>query len=100
MTGLQIRNARVKRHVLDVAIGEAAAALVISEHHVPVGQCLEPVPPYGTLPVELQVGEPRGRPDQRAASPVDRVGQASAISGAAESDFLSHGPPAPERRLS
>ena len=65
--GLQVPHPRLERDVLDIPIREAAAALVVPDHRVPLAQSLEPVPPQRAVPIELEMGEPgRGAHERRS----------------------------------
>ena len=50
------------------------------------------MPPDGALPVEIEVGQPRGHPHQGRAASVDGVGEARAVRRPGEAHLLLHSP--------
>ena len=67
--GLEVGDAEVERCVVDVAVGEAVAALVEAVDGRNLAQLGEVVPPDRALPVVLQVAEPARVDDQRRPEP-------------------------------
>ena len=67
---LEIVNPRLERDLRRVAIGQPAAARVVSHISVMARKGVDPVAPDGTAPVEFEVRQPvRGLHEGRAATP-------------------------------
>ena len=86
--GLQVADPGLEREVLDVAVGQAVAALVVPDHRGHLAEVAQEVPPHRALPVVLQVAEPAGRDHQRRPGAVHGVRDPHAVGGAAEPNVL------------
>ena len=65
--GLEIRDQDVERGVGRVAVRQAAAARVVAMEAVALAERVEPGTPHRRLPVDVDVGQPVGGPDERIA---------------------------------
>ena len=88
--GLEIRDPRLDGEIAELAVGQAASALVVPDDRVAVPQLGQPVAPDRALPVEVEVRQPRRRPHERRSAAVDGVRQPNTIPGGAEAHLLLH----------
>jgi hypothetical protein len=87
---LEIADPVVDRESLHLAIGQPAAALVVTHDRMARAKAAQPMPPNRASPVMLEMGEPVGRLDDRRTLAVHGVGEAHAVRRCAEPDALLH----------
>ena len=85
---LEVRERALEGKVVDIPVGEAAAALVITKQSVVAHDLREPVPAIGILPFKVEVVEPIDGAHQGRAASADGVGKSHAVAGGEELDFL------------
>ena len=73
---------------LDLPVGHAAAALVVADQPVSGRELVDPVRPDRAGPLDVQVGQPVGRLDQRRAVSGEGVGDAHVVGRQAVADLL------------
>ena len=85
---LEVRERALEGKVVDIPVGEAAAALVITKQSVVAHDLREPVPAIGVLPLKVEVVEPIDGAHQGRAASADGVGESHTVAGGEELDFL------------
>jgi hypothetical protein len=86
--GLEIGDEVVEGERVHIPVREPVAPLVVADGTVVAAQLSEPVPPDGTLPVELEGVEPVCHLDEGRALADGRPRDAHAVPGGAETDLL------------
>jgi hypothetical protein len=77
--GLEVSTPRAKRVLLGVAIGEAAAAVVIPNDREPLAERVQPMAPERARPVEVKMRKPGPDPHQRRTTAVSRPRDTSPV---------------------
>src|SRR5665647_1296589 len=77
--GLEVSTPRAKRVLLGVAIGEAAAAVVIPNDREPLAERVQPMAPERARPVEVEMRKPGPDPHQRRTTTVSRPRDTSPV---------------------
>ncbi len=88
--GLEVPHPRVDGELVDVPVGEAAPALVVSDERVVAGELSQPVAPHRALQVEIEVAEPVRRLHERRALAHAGPGDTDAVRRLAEPVLLAH----------
>src|SRR5688500_14380076 len=89
---LEIADPRVQRELPDVTIRQPAAALVVANDGIGPSELVQPMAPNRAVPIELEMREPRRRPDDGFTVPVLRERDPYPVGGRAEADALVHSP--------
>ena len=87
--GFKIFDQLLKRELHPRAIGEPRPAKIIADQRVPSGQRRDPRLPDKTVPIELEVMDKVGEPDERGSSAAYRIGDARAVAAGTEANLLS-----------
>ena len=85
---LEVGERALKGKVIDIPVGQAAAALVITKQSIVLHDLREPVPAIGVLPLKVEVIEPIDGTHQGRAASADGVGKSHTVAGGEELDFL------------
>ena len=85
----EVTDPGIEREVCDVAIRQPAAALVVADVGVVARQLEQPRPPHRALEIVLDVAQPVRRADQRRSRADRGDGDARAVGGGAEAEFLA-----------
>ena len=88
---LEVRERALEGKVVDIPVGEAAAALVIPKQSVVAHDVREPVPAIRVLPFKVEVVEPIDGTHQGRTASADGVGKSHAVAGGEELDLLLRG---------
>jgi hypothetical protein len=86
--GEEIADHGIQGDVLDLAVGEPIAALVVPDQRVVPGKIAEPVMPDRTFPIVIEMRQPMGGLHQDRAGTHAGIGNADAVGGGAEPDLL------------
>src|SRR6201999_1730762 len=87
---LEIGNPGLDRRIAWLRVREPAPPLVVPHHRVALTESAQPVAPDRALPVEVEMGQPGGDPDERWPPPVHCVCETGAIRSTAEANLLLH----------
>src|SRR5262249_17866115 len=76
--------------VLDVPFRHSAAALVVADEAIVLGEEAHPMPPHGAVPIELKMRQPVRCFDERVPGPGLRPGQRDSVASLREAYRLLH----------
>lgn len=88
--GFEIAHPRIQRLLRSFVVGQPEPAHVVAQQGIALRQLVQIRLPHRTAPVELEVIEVEGGPDQRRTGAVGGVGDAYPVEAGAEADLLSH----------
>src|SRR5262249_6217963 len=87
---LEVLKPGIEGDVLEMSVGQAAAAQVVAHDRVLARKCLKQRPPHRTVPLVLEMGEPGAGHHQWWPLAAHGVGTFHAVSALAVTDPLFH----------